>query len=171
MPIVKEHRYWIAFLYILYCKIFSLDLTRRFFEHRKRRRMCINCINCAKHHTEYSDDSFKLSIVHQQQVGNGISRRHIYNSKIAEGHESVKKLRVSNSQKSTKLTKNPNDRTGDPFGFLTSIVAKHQKIEGGTLWGIFFRKFFFKKNRKGGPFWIFQHPFCRQASKNLKGAL
>ena len=28
----------------------------------------------------------------------------------------------------------------DPFGFLTSIVAIHQKIEVGTLWEFFFRK-------------------------------
>ena len=37
--------------------------------------------------------------------------------------------------------------------FLTSIVAKHQKIEGGTLWGNFFSKksLTMPKNWKGDP--------------------
>ena len=28
-----------------------------------------------------------------------------------------------------------------------------------------------KKNRKGGPFGLFQHPFCRKTSKKCRGAL
>ena len=55
--------------------------------------------------------------------------------KIAKGHESVKKLKVSNSRKTqtTELA-----RQGILSHFLTSIVAKHQKIEGDTLVKIFF---------------------------------
>ena len=68
------------------------------------------------------------------------------NSKRAKGHESVKKtqsIKKTQSQankKSIKLTKNPNDGAGDPFAFLTSIVAKHQKIEGGPFGENFFEK-------------------------------
>ena len=56
--------------------------------------------------------------------------------KIAKRHESLKKLKVSNSRKTqtTELTgqvRDPGALKGDPFAFLTSIVAKHQKIEGG----------------------------------------
>ena len=80
-----------------------------------------------------------------QQAGNGISRRHIKNSsKIAKGHESVKKLKVSNSQKEYQTHEKPQRRNwrasctlawapgalkGGLLHFLTSIVAKHQKIE------------------------------------------
>ena len=59
---------------------------------------------------------------------------------------------------------------GTILDFLTAIVAKHQKIEGGP----FGEKFFWEKisqclkNPKGGHFGIFHHPFCRQTSKKLK---
>ena len=84
------------------------------------------------------------------------------------------KAKVSNSQKTqtTELARQVpasagpwRAKKGDPFGFLTSIVAKHQKIAGDPL-GIFFRKSRTGKNWKGGPFGIFQYPFCHQASKN-----
>ena len=48
--------------------------------------------------------------------------------------------------------------------FLTSIVAKHQKIEGGTLWG---EKVFFPKNLtmpkklKGGLFCLSRYGMLR----------
>ena len=59
-------------------------------------------------------------------------------------------------------------KVGTLSDFLTSTVAKHQKIEGVTLWG---KNFFEKsshdaeKKLNGGPFGIFQHPF----TKKLKG--
>ena len=58
---------------------------------------------------------------------------------------------------------------GDPFGFLTSIVAKHLKIEGVPFHDNFF--FLEKKSHKaekvkGGLFETFQNPFCRRRSKN-----
>ena len=61
-----------------------------------------------------------------EQAGNGISRRHIYGSKIAKGHESVKKLQVSNSQKEYQTHKKPKRRKwrakkGIISHFLTSI--------------------------------------------------
>ena len=62
-----------------------------------------------------------------------------------------KNSKYQTHKKSIKLTKNPNDQTGAPRAsgalkggtlsrFLTSIVAEHQKIGGGTLWEIFFEK-------------------------------
>ena len=53
-----------------------------------------------------------------------------------------KNSKYQTHKKSIKLTKNPNDRTGalkeGTFSdFLTTIVAKHQKIEGDPL-GKFF---------------------------------
>ena len=40
-----------------------------------------------------------------QRTGNGISRRHVQGSKIAKGHESVKKLKVSNLQNEFRNTR------------------------------------------------------------------
>ena len=55
----------------------------------------------------------------------------------------LKNSKYQTHKKSIKLTKTPNDRTGAPGGpfsiFSTSIVAKHQKIEG-ALWGKNFQK-------------------------------
>ena len=47
-----------------------------------------------------------------QQAGNGISRRHIYGSKIAKGHESVKNLKISNSQKEYQTHEKPKRQRG-----------------------------------------------------------
>ena len=65
-----------------------------------------------------------------------------------------------------------------------------EKLKGGTLWGFstsilsqnmkkLKKKFFFsfsgkkshnaEKNWKGGPFEVFQHPFCRKTSKKCRG--
>ena len=49
----------------------------------------------------------------------------------------VSKLKVSNSRK-TRTTELA--RKGDPFAFLTSIVAKHQKLKGDPLVKFLFRK-------------------------------
>ena len=60
---------------------------------------------------------------------------------------------------------------GGPLRFFNiHSVAKHEKTEKN-------KNFYFwkknltvpKKNWKGGPFGIFQHPFCRKTAKKLKG--
>ena len=82
-----------------------------------------------------------------KQAGTGPSRRHIYGSKIAKD---FKKSKYSLLQ----YIKNPKSWTGLSLArtpgalkcgislsdFWTSIVAKHQQIEGRTLWGTFVRK-------------------------------
>ena len=58
----------------------------------------------------------------------------------------------------------------DPLGvFNIHFVAKHQKTEGRK--SFYFRKKISqgRKKLKGGPFGIFQHPFCRKTAKKLKG--
>ena len=63
-------------------------------------------------------------------------------------------------------------KRGDLFGFFKIFVSKHHKNGGEPLEVI---KIFSKKvsqcrkNCKGGPFEIFQHPFCRKTFKQLKG--
>ena len=59
---------------------------------------------------------------------------------------------------------------GDPLGvFNIHFVAKHQKIEGEKIF-LFGKKISqCRKKLKGGPFEIFQHPFCRKTAKKLKG--
>ena len=81
-----------------------------------------------------------------QQAGNGISQRRIWGSKIAKGHESVKKLKASNSQKTqtTELV---------PFGEKKFYEKSHNA-----------------EKTKEGPSGIVQHPFCGKRSKKLKGA-
>ena len=58
---------------------------------------------------------------------------------------------------------------GDPLGFFNiHSVAKHQKIEGGKF--LFSEKnLTVPKKLKGGPFGVFQHPFCRKTAKKIEG--
>ena len=52
----------------------------------------------------------------------------------------------------------------DPLGvFNNHFVAKHQKIEGGTLWGIFFpeKSLTMPKKLKGGPFGLARYGMLR----------
>ena len=120
-------------------------------------------------------------------------------------------------KKSIKLTKKPNDRTGDHLGFSSILLAakyRKKKLKGapseklknfrkrkmgilnsvtvpknvkgafrifqhpllqnmkqlkGALWDFFSKSLTMPKKLKGGAFEIFQHTFCRQASKKLKG--
>ena len=60
---------------------------------------------------------------------------------------------------------------GDPLRFFNiHSVAKHEKIEGGPFGGKIPKKSLtVPKKTKGGPFGIFQHPFCRKTAKTLKG--
>ena len=55
--------------------------------------------------------------------------------------------------------------TVDPLGvFNIHFVAKHQKIEGGTLWGKFFsgkKVSQCRKNLKGGPFGLTRYGMLR----------
>ena len=63
----------------------------------------------------------------------------------------------------------PKNWKGDPLRFFNiHSVAKHEKIEEN--------KFLFpeknlsaEKNWKGGPFGIFQHPFCRKTAEKIAG--
>ena len=59
----------------------------------------------------------------------------------------------------------------DPLGFFNiHSVAKYEKIEEKNF---YFREKISqcRKKLKGGPFGIFQHPFCRKTSKKCRGAL
>ena len=82
--------------------------------------------------------------------------------KIAKGHESVKKLKVSNSRntQTTELARAPRAvKGGTLLNFLTSIVAKQEdccKNEGGPFWEFFWKKFQnAEKNGKGDPLEFF----------------
>ena len=83
-----------------------------------------------------------------------------------------KNSKYQTHKKSIKLTKNPNDRTGalkeGTFSdFLTTIVAKHQKIEGDPL-GKFFRKQSqCRKNLKGILWGFFSTSFLSPSIKKL----
>ena len=68
----------------------------------------------------------------------------------------------------------PGAKRGTLSHFLTSIVAKNQKIEGWKKIGEkqFSEKILtMPKNLKGGPFGIFQHPFCCKTLKIEGGSL
>ena len=78
-----------------------------------------------------------------------------------------------------------------PLARAPGALKSHnaEKLKGGTLWGFSTsilsqnmkkskKKFFFifgkkshnaEKNWKGGPFGIFQHPFCRKTTKKMQG--
>ena len=64
-----------------------------------------------------------------------------------------------------KVSQGRNTERGDALGFFNiHFVAKHQKIERGTLWG----KFFFRtkslaaeKKRKGGTFGLARYGMLR----------
>ena len=116
------------------------------------------------------------------------SRRHIQGSKIAKRLPSVKYSllqysKIENFTKkkfSKKLHTQKMDLVALKGGHFRNcqhfcrswrgFVGKHQKIE---KW----RNFYFrkknltvpKKTERGGPFGIFQHPFCRKTAKKLKG--
>ena len=80
-----------------------------------------------------------------KQAGTGPSRRHIQGSKIAKRLPSVKYslLQYSKTKNFLKITYSKNG----PSGALKSHNA--EKL-------------------KGGPFEVFQHPFCRKTWKKLK---
>ena len=98
-----------------------------------------------------------------------------------------KKLKVSNSQKEYQThekPKRPNWRARCPLArapgalkgstfshFLTSIVAKHQKIEGGLFGERNFPKEVSqcRKKMKGGTLWDFSTPILSRNIKKLKG--
>ena len=59
---------------------------------------------------------------------------------------------------------------GTLWGFSTSILSQNIKKLKGVKFFIFGKKSHSaKKNCKGGPFEIFQHPFCRKTSKKMQG--
>ena len=56
------------------------------------------------------------------------------------------------------------------WGFSTSILSQNMKKMKKTKIFIFGKKSHnAEKNWKGGPFGIFQHPFCRKTSKKCRG--
>ena len=61
---------------------------------------------------------------------------------------------------------------GTLWGFSTSILSQNMKKLKKTKIFIFGKKSHnAEKNWKGGPFGIFQHPFCRKTSKKCRGTL
>ena len=87
-----------------------------------------------------------------------------------------------------KFSKKLHTQKNGPSGALKSHNA--EKLKGGTLWGFSTsilsqnmkkieenKNFHFrekisqcrKKTERGGPFGIFQHPFCRKTSKKCRG--
>ena len=69
-----------------------------------------------------------------EQAGTDPSRRHIWGSKIAKWLQSVKVFSFTVPKKPKKRWTELARLKGTLSHFLTSIVAKHQKIEEGTLW-------------------------------------
>ena len=68
----------------------------------------------------------------------------------------------------------PKNLKGNPLGFFNiRSVAKHQKIEEGTLWGFFFRKLvsMTKKKQKGGPFSLYRYCMLRGKRGKQFGSL
>ena len=96
-----------------------------------------------------------------------------------ERHKSAPYLRLKNSKRTWKCKKTQSQNNkksieltraerGILMHFLTSIVAKHQKLEG---WKKFRKKSHnAEKKLKKGPFGIFQHPFCCKTSENWRGS-
>ena len=63
----------------------------------------------------------------------------------------------------------PKNVEGDPLGFSNiHSVAKHQKIEGRKKFLCSKKNLTLPKKLKGGPFEIFQHPFCWKTAKKSK---
>ena len=61
-------------------------------------------------------------------------------------------------------------KEGTLWGFSTSILSQNMKKLKKTKYFIFGKKSHnAEKNWKGGPFGIFQHPFCRKTSKKCRG--
>ena len=120
-----------------------------------------------------------------KQAGTDPSRRHIQGSKIAKRLPSVKYSLLQYSKIEKKLHTQKNEKNG-PSGapvsqcrkterehplkfFNIHSVAKHETIEENK--NFYFREKISqcRKKLKGGPFGIFQHPFCRKTSKNCRG--
>ena len=82
-------------------------------------------------------------------------------------HKSAPYLRLKNIKRTLKssiLIQYPKN-SGTLLDFLTSIVAKHQKVEGG----IFFKKSLtMPKKLKGGTIWEFSTTFLSPSLKKLK---
>ena len=62
-------------------------------------------------------------------------------------------------------------RFRDPFAFSTSIVAKHQKIEGESFGEFFFEKKSHNAEKQKGIFWDFSKSILSQNINKLKGGL
>ena len=64
----------------------------------------------------------------------------------------------------------PKTERGDPLRFFNiHSVAKHEKIEENKHFHFREKISQCRKKLKGGPFGIFQHPFCRKTSKKMQG--
>ena len=131
-----------------------------------------------------------------KQAETGPSRRHIQGSKIAKRLPSVKysftvlenrkfyeKIfsknyilkKMDRVARRCPLARAPGALKGGHFRncqhFCRSwrgFVAKHQKIEGGKIFIFGKKSHSAEKNWKGGPFEVFQHPFCRKTWKNWR---
>ena len=90
--------------------------------------------------------------------------------KIVKGHESVKKLKVSNSQKEYQTHDKPKRRKWHAkrrilSHFSTSIVVKHQKSEGGPFDEKNPKSLSMPKNWKGDPSEFFNIPSVAKHQK------
>ena len=109
-----------------------------------------------------------------KQAGTGPSRRHIQGSKIAKGLPSVnlQYLKIENPKKSGPRGA-PGPANASPWraerGDTSEIVNIFVAVKGGTdplaKKQIFEKSLTMPKNRNGGLFGIFKHPFCCKTSK------
>ena len=118
-----------------------------------------------------------------KQAGTGPSRRHIQGSKTAKRLPSVKYSLLQYS-KTENFTKKLHTQKNGPSGALKGghfrncqrfyavegVLSQNiKKLNGGKFF-IFGKNLTVpKKTERGGPFGIFQHPFCRKTAKKLKG--
>ena len=110
------------------------------------------------------------AIIEREQAENGISRRHIRGSKIAEVLQSV----LYSTRKTQKLSPICAPRAtgalkGGPFGFFQHFCCKtSKKLKGDPMKSLKILKKIsrYRKKLNGGLFGIFQHHSVAKRQKN-----
>ena len=103
----------------------------------------------------------------EKQAGNGLSRRHIESSKIANGLQSVSKYSLLQYPENSKVGPIWHTR-GDTLRISIHFVSNHQKNEGDekkmkknlTMW----------KKLEGGTLWDFATSILTENFKKIEGA-
>ena len=91
----------------------------------------------------------KLSTFLSQLKGDPLEKKQIFEKKVSQCRKTER---------------------GTFWGFSTSILSQNIKnLKKGKFLFSGKKSHSAEKNRKRGPFWIFQHPFCRKTAKKLKG--